>query len=102
MSYEYEIDDIEYDTGYGEQMGTLMVECESIIEDCRFDAHNIAGELATFGGNCVGGVKVLGATLFLIGNNGVELGEVEFSGDELLKQYPWLEDHLIERLNEET
>jgi hypothetical protein len=102
MSYEYEIEDVEYDTGYGVERGNIMVECEAIIEDGRFDAHNEAGNSQTYGGDYVGGVKVLDATLYLIGNNGVELGEVEFTQADLFKEYPSIEEDLIQRLSEET
>ncbi len=102
MSYEYEIEDLEYDTGYGVQVGNLYVECEAILEDGSFDAYNSAGNLQSYGGYEVTGVKVVHANLLLLGNNGVELGEVDFDNSkELFEVYPHLEEELIERLSEE-
>lgn len=97
VSYEYEYDDMEYDGGYGDLVGTLIVECEPIIEDGRFDAYNIAGTLSTFGTDYVGGVKNVTATFFAIGNDGEELGEYTFEGIEELKQFGITEEDLIER-----
>lgn len=102
MTFEYEIEDIDYDNGYGVQNGTLIVECEPIWEDCRFDAHNGIGNLQTYGGYAVTGAKVLGATLYLIGNNGQDIGEIEFPDYEALNEFKWLEEYLVNELNEEN
>lgn len=77
MSYEIEIDDVEFDTGYGVHSGTLVVEYEPTSES---------------------GPHILGATLFLIGNNGVELGEYTFSHDDAINEFRWLEEYLLNKL----
>jgi len=101
VSYEYEYEDVEYDGGYGDLVGTLIVECEPVIEDGRFDAYNIAGTLSTYGSDYVSGVKNVTATFFAIGNNGEELGEYTFEGIEDLKQFYITEDELIEKCAED-
>jgi len=97
MSYELDFSDEMYDTGYGEIGGDLIVEVEAIIEDTSFDAYNAAGVLETFGGDSVVGFKVLGATFFGIGNNGVELGEYTFDSlSELQSEFGISEDTILE------
>jgi len=98
MSYEYEFEDMHYDTGYGEIDGTLIIECTPIIEDGRFDAYNIAGTISTYGSTYVTSVTNITATFFGIGNNGQELGEYTFEGIEELEQFDITEDVLIEKL----
>ena len=92
MSYEFEFDDIHYDTGYGEQSGDLIVEVEPVYTDESFGAHNAAGQPQTYGGMKLTGVEVLDATLFLVGNNGQELGEVDLT--DQLERYINMDDLL--------
>lgn len=101
MSFEYHIDDVEYDTGYGVQHGTLVVEVDPVVADQSFDAYNGMGVLQSYGGMGLEDVEVLGATLFLVGNNGEELGEVEFPGTESLDSFKWLQEDLFNRVSEE-
>jgi hypothetical protein len=101
MSYELEFmgdDYITVDTGYGEYGADLIVEVEPVYEDLRFDAHGPGGTLQTYGdANALVGVNVLGATAFVIGNNGVELGEMELD-EEDLKKHGIDEEVLLEKL----
>lgn len=100
VSYELEFNDESYDTGYGEIGGDLIIEVEPIIEDCSFDAHNLAGNLQSYGGYGVTGVGFVSATFFGVGNNGQELGEYTFDSIEELKQFGIDEDTLIEMLQD--
>lgn len=98
MSFEYDFQ-VHYDDGYGVKDGDLVVECEPVFEDTRYSAYDETGMLATYGSSkALTGVKILGATVFLIGNNGVELGECELDAEDVLKNYPWIEEELIEKM----
>lgn len=44
MAYEYDFENLQYDTGYGAVDGTLIVEVEPVFTDETFDAHG-PGEL---------------------------------------------------------
>jgi hypothetical protein len=99
MSYEFDFDNVQYDDGFGVKDGHLVLECEPVFEDTRYTAHDETGMLATYGSSkALTGVNILGATVFLIGNNGVELGEAELDHDEVMKTYPWIEGELIDKL----
>lgn len=85
MSYEIIIEDCIVDNGYGEHSAEIYVDVEPIIEDCSFDAYNYLGGLQFYGGYQIVDIKILTGTAFLIGNNGVELGEIELDEQDILK-----------------
>lgn len=83
---ELEYNEIEYDTGYGVQYGDLYLDAYPIYTDESFDAHGPGGTLQRYGdSNALTDFEIESGTLFLVGNNGVELGEVELSHDEILE-----------------
>jgi len=100
MSYTVEFNDMEYDTGYGVHCGDLVIEVSPVFTDESFDAFNGAGVLQRYGSvKTLTGVELEDACLFLIGNNGVELGEVSFDSiEDLTKQYGITEDDLLEAI----
>ena len=100
MSYELDFDNIEYDRGYGIQCGTLVIEVEPIFTDESFDAHGPGGNLQLYGDtNALTDFEILGATMFFVGNNGEELGEMEMDSDTVLKlvSHAWIFERLIAR-----
>lgn len=102
MSYEIELFnsdhdyEFEYDTGYGVVGGDVYLEVEPVFTDERFDAYNGAGNLQMYGNaHALTGVKVLQATFYAIGNNGVELGEYDIT-DQYEKYIS--DDQLLDKL----
>lgn len=86
MSYEIEIDDIEYDRGYGIEYGTLQIEITPVFTNETFTGHNGSGNLATYGdSNALTSFNIETATLFLIDQDGGECGEIELDHDQVLK-----------------
>jgi len=90
MSYEIELLNsdheyrFEYDSGYGVIGGDILLEVEPLFTDESFDAHNLTGSISQYGNTHVlTGAKVLQATFYAIGNNGVELGEHELTQVDL-------------------
>lgn len=97
MSFEYEIDDVDYN----DQNGTLFIEVEPILENSSFSAYNEFGTLHEYDeGPVLSGVNIIGATLYLVGNNGEEVGEINFD-DNALDEFSWLETYLIEKMGNE-
>lgn len=87
-------DDLEYN-GHN---GDLVVEFEPIFEIEEFDAHDISGALKTFKRQVLKGVKVLGATFFKIDQDGGEYGQYDWSDDDALGEFDWLEESLIDKI----
>ena len=85
MSYEIIIEDCIVDNGYGEHSAEIYIDVEAIIEDTSFNAYNIAGILQTYKSKAITDINIISATAFLIGNNGIELGELELDSNDVLK-----------------
>ena len=82
---ELEINDINYDTGYGVHNGDLYITINPILENQDFDFDGPQGLSTHKVGNQLVDFKIESATLFLVGNNGAEIGEVELNESEVLK-----------------
>lgn len=72
MSYELTFEDIKYDTGYGEECGEMIIELDTTITDESFD--HLFGKREQYDVD----FTIIYCELFLIGNNGVDLGQVSF------------------------
>jgi len=95
MSYEYEFDDVEYYDDYG----VLYLEVEPVFEDQMFDGYNGFGALQTYGdAHALADISILSATVFLYGDDGEEVGEVNLEPEEVLKKYRWVKELCLDRL----
>ena len=84
--FELEYNDIEHDTGYGVYSGDLYLDVYPIYTNETFHAHGPGGNLQRYGdSNALTDFEIESGTLFLVGNNGVELGEIELSHSEILE-----------------
>lgn len=99
MGQEFEYPGLQYDSGYGDVDGDLIIEVEPIIEDQRFDAHNEFGFLSTYGNEVVvTGIKSIDATFFAVDNDGGNTTEYTFTDvSELQKYFGITEQDLIEK-----
>lgn len=100
--FELEYNEVPYDTGYGEKYGDLYIDVYPVYTDETFDAHGPGGNLQVYGNSkAITDFEIDSGTLFLVGNNGEELGEVVLSQDEIIQligRDVILED-LIKKLN---
>lgn len=99
--FEFEFDDVTIDVGSGEMNGTLIVECDPVIEIDTYTAHNQMGELQDYSSKSLEDVKILGATLFVIGNNGEELGELVYSPEEVESKFEWVKSKCYSNMEKE-
>lgn len=86
MSIELVFEGYTYDNGYGEQGGDLVLEVSPVYTDERFYAFNTAGVLSIYGNSrVVTDFELDYAFFFIIGQDGSDIGQVEFDLDDVYK-----------------
>lgn len=102
-TFEIEIEDLIYDTGYGEQSAALVIEIKPRVCHDSFDAYSSYGTLENYPVRYIEDVTIESASLFIINRDGEESEYNTYKDNEVLNDFPeamqWVHDWCDENMS---